>query len=274
LKKKFVSNRNYVVNNNNNNTTSSIEYPVNLLRNVALANVASKYVLVIDVDMLPSSNLERQFSSFIERLKAKEANDRKDKAARGRIASALEQHATKRRKDKIAFVVPAYELSLQDEDVSGSFANVPRNKEQLLDLKREFGSVRPFYSQVCWKCQKYTEYDRWESVPENETLGVVFSRRWADPWEPFFIAEKDEMPLYDERFKQYGFNRIQQVCELHIAGFKFQVLNNPYLLHLGFKEPDQFHSKKQAENDRNRLIFRKFKQELKLKYPLSRDRCY
>ena len=132
---------------------------------------------------------------------------------------------------------------------------------------------------------------------------MIKSRRWADPWEPFFIVEKAVMPLYDERFKQYGFNRIQQVCggftygvvkklktpresnfgnfcschqvcEMHIAGFEFQVLDTPFLLHLGLKEKDEFHSKKQSENDQNRLLFRKFKQELKQKYPLSTDRCY
>ena len=103
---------------------------------------------------------------------------------------------------------------------------------------------------------------------------VVLSRQWADPWEPFFIAEKSQLPLYDERFKQYGFNRIQQVCESHVAGFEFRILNDPFLIHVGFKEKNHFHADKREENDKNRLLFRKFKQELKMKYPGNPRRCY
>lgn len=29
----------------------------------------------------------------------------------------------------------------------------------------------------------------------------------------------------------YGFDRIQQICELHAAGYKFSVLNNAFLVH-------------------------------------------
>ena len=37
----------------------------------------------------------------------------------------------------------------------------PTNKKELIrDWKA--GTVRPFYSDVCWKCQKYTQYDYWQ----------------------------------------------------------------------------------------------------------------
>ena len=39
------------------------------------------------------------------------------------------------------------------------------------------------------------------------------------------------MPLFDERFMVYGFDRIQQICELHVAGYSFAVLNNAFLVH-------------------------------------------
>ena len=39
------------------------------------------------------------------------------------------------------------------------------------------------------------------------------------------------VPLFDERFKQYGFDRQEQICELHVAGYTFSVLNNAFLVH-------------------------------------------
>ena len=72
---------------------------------------------------------------------------------------------------------------------------------------------------------------------------------------------------------QYGFNRISQVCETHIAGFNFMVLNNAFLIHHGFKVKESFHSAKDEENARNRDIFRTFKKELKIKYPRSTRHC-
>ena len=74
-------------------------------------------------------------------------------------------------------------------------------------------------------------------------------------------------------FFQYGFNRISQVCETHIAGYDFVVLNNAFLVHHGFKTKEGFHSAKDEENNRNRDIFRTFKKELKLKYRQSTRHC-
>ena len=65
-----------------------------------------------------------------------------------------------------------------------------------------------------------------------------------------------------------------QVCELHVAGYKFSVLDNAFLVHKGFKSTDSFHAGKDLEQEQNRLLFRQFKEELKTKYPESQRRCY
>ena len=41
-------------------------------------------------------------------------------------------------------------------------------------------------------------------------LDIAYSVKWTPTWEPLYIAHRD-VPLYDERFIQYGFNRIEQV---------------------------------------------------------------
>ena len=47
-------------------------------------------------------------------------------------------------------------------------------------------------------------------VPLDPKMSVAMEIDWQYPWEPFFIAPR-RMPLFDERFVQYGFNRVSQV---------------------------------------------------------------
>ncbi|GLH07518.1 N-acetyllactosaminide beta-1,3-N-acetylglucosaminyltransferase [Gryllus bimaculatus] len=216
------------------NYAGSHSFPNNLLRNVARRGVATEFVLVVDVDMLPSANLRQDFYNF---------------AVKSRLFSES------RREDKTVYVVPAFEVR---ENVPA-----PRIKAELLQLADK-GDLRPFYIELCWKCQK---------EPPSSGLSPLFEVLWKDPWEPFYIA-RNSVPFYDERFKQYGFNRISQVCELHVAGYKFSVLNNGFLVHRGLKTTSSFHLNKDLDQERNRLLFRQFKVELREKYPESSRRCY
>ncbi|XP_042243473.1 uncharacterized protein LOC121880381 isoform X2 [Homarus americanus] len=127
------------------------------------------------------------------------------------------------------------------------------------------------------KCypERYTDYPAWEKKSEVKAGKVepLYEVLWQDPWEPFYIAST-KVPLYDERFRQYGFNRISQVCELHVAGYRFLVLDSAFVIHRGFKTNTGFHTTKDVEQERNRILFRQFKGELKERYPESSRRCY
>lgn len=59
-------------------------------------------------------------------------------------------------------------------------------------------------------CKVHTDYESWQKEPPALELAPLFEVLWKDPWEPFYIA-RNTVPFYDERFKQYGFNRISQV---------------------------------------------------------------
>uniref|UniRef100_A0A8C5MSM5 Beta-1,4-glucuronyltransferase 1 n=1 Tax=Leptobrachium leishanense TaxID=445787 RepID=A0A8C5MSM5_9ANUR len=221
------------------NYSGNASYPNNLLRNVARAGVPTGiFTLVMDIDMVPSEGLR---SGFL------------DLAAGGVDA-------------RMVFVVPAFEIR--------HTRRLPGTKEELLRLY-QVGEVRAFYEELCPRCQAPTNYSRWLNLMEKEStskLGVAYIVEWKDPWEPFYIGSS-EVPAYDERFKQYGFNRISQSCELNMAGFSFAVLDSAFLLHKGHKLPGDFHSQKDAENRRNRQLYRGFKEELKMKYPDSPRHC-
>ena len=173
---KLAQSRNYAF-------SSNTQYPNNLLRNVAISNAQTEYTFVVDIDMLPSSNLHRDFSDFI---------DRHYRTTHNKI---LEKDT--------AFVIPTFELQ--------NGISVPRDKKSLLQLWKQ-REVRPFYYEMCWRCQKPTDYDAWRNLSHSSAsaLSIGYEVEWKDPWEPFYIGTRS-MPRYDERFKQYGFNRISQV---------------------------------------------------------------
>lgn len=217
---------------------SNVSYPNNLLRNVARSGTDTAYILVIDIDMIPSANLHHQFVTMLMR---------REPAA-----------------DEV-LVLPAFEIR--------HIRKMPASKSELVQLY-QVGEVRPFYDELCPRCQAPTNYSLWVNLASKSSgpLEVSYTINWVDPWEPFYISARS-VPLYDENFRQYGFNRISQACELHIAGYRFSVVSNAFLLHKGFKVQGEFHSRKDEENRKNRILFRSFKESLKAKYPTSPRRC-
>ena len=153
-------------------------YPNNLLRNVALDNSETEYAFVVDIDMIPSANLSSDFSAFIAGARHLYPGDR-----------------------LMVYVVPAFEI--RDR------TSTPADKLGLLQLWNR-KHVRPFYQELCWKCHRHTNYTVWRNLSLAEPMAVGFEATWHDPWEPFYITPLT-IPRYDERFKQYGFNRISQV---------------------------------------------------------------
>ena len=157
-------------------TLDGIKYPNNLLRNVALRNARTRHVLPIDIDMLPNEGLHGDFVRYLHRN-----ND-----------SAADQ--------RTVYVVPVFEIR--------AHVAPPRDKMALLSLWRA-RLARPFYYELCAKCQRPTNYRMWANL-SDVTMRVAYDVAWKDPWEPFYLAPAS-IPHYDERFKQYGFNRISQV---------------------------------------------------------------
>lgn len=214
-----------------------VEYPNNLLRNVGLSVCSNGFVFVVDIDMLPSQGLHEQFQRMITMKPFQ-------------------------RLQKFAYVVPAFEASIQ-----GIFAN----KSDLLVLVRK-GLARPFYKYLCDKCQGATNYEKWINLENKANLDGAYEVSWRPSWEPFYILPWNA-PKYDERFKQYGFNRISHTCEVFLSGYRFIVLNQAFLIHDGFKSEQKFHYNKKNDEIKNRLNYNLFLRSLNQKYPQSPMKC-
>lgn len=161
--------KNYVMGRN-------VSYPNNLLRNVARTGTDAAYILVLDIDMVPSADLHHQFVMML--MKREPALDE-------------------------VLVLPVFEIR--------HTRKMPASKSELAQLYL-VGEVRPFYEELCPRCQAPTNYSRWINLVSKSSgpLEVAYTLNWVDPWEPFYIGAKS-VPLYDENFRQYGFNRISQV---------------------------------------------------------------
>jgi len=153
-----------------------------------MENARSKYVFVVDIDMLPSAGLYSGFSHSVKNM----------------TDSLVDS-------DRVVFVVPAFEIK-------DSIGVIPKDKQTLVRMWYK-KVVRPFYQELCWKCQRYTNYAAWRNITMTADLAVSFEAEWKDPWEPFYIAPRT-VARYDERFKQYGFNRISQVC-CHFSNYYY-----------------------------------------------------
>ena len=130
------NNNNNNLNNNNNNNhiiqdifddSSSLGlYPINFLRNVAIKHVATKFVLMLDVDFMPSPNLRQILPPY--------------------LATALPNSG---------FVLPAFEV-----DGLKYLLQMPRSKAALLRLVAS-GAARQIHLQMAPESQRATNYERW-----------------------------------------------------------------------------------------------------------------
>lgn len=174
-------------------------YPINMLRNIGIRLVSTKYVLVVDVDLLPKPGMYEDVRKFLKKF----------------------QKHTKH----TAFVVPAFETSagVTRKDLMDIF---PADKTALLNLWNRTKQLKPFYLDVFYSGQGPTNFQHWQ----NATKPYVVP--WRGCYEPYLLTETGLFGLYDERFVGYGLNKIQKVFELAVKGFKFAVLPGEFLIHI------------------------------------------
>ncbi|ESO03937.1 hypothetical protein HELRODRAFT_172968 [Helobdella robusta] len=218
------------------------DYPNNLLRNVAESSCSTAFKLVLDIDIFPSANLHKAFGEMIEKHPLY-------------ISQA----------QKLAYIVPVFETESPEELLS------IKSKERLLRSVR-LNRTRQFYVAVCAKCQRATNYKKWLELKVSSDLKGAYEIIWEPSYEPFYILPSTA-PSYDERFSQYGFNRVSHACELHVSGYRFIVLNNAFLVHDTFKLQTSFHSDKRDDELINRVKYQKFKEDLLQKYSTSLKYC-
>jgi len=207
-----------------------LEYPINKLRNIGLDHVITSYVLVLDIDLLPSIGLDEAINhAIILALEVRVDDDG------NRSLDPLD-----------AIVVPAFERkpsakcnSLQDcLDLAQQNSDfIPSTIEDLKSCVNSHQCI-VFQSDVNWEGHFDTKSLEWlenDNTSSLTTIECFHSQRYEPyvviPWCPLqknavqrLDVHKPRSPYYDERFHGYGKNKIQQIAHLREKGHKFSIM--------------------------------------------------
>ncbi|KAK3890386.1 hypothetical protein Pcinc_005670 [Petrolisthes cinctipes] len=178
-------------------------YPQNLLRNVARNACNTRFTFVLDVDMILVNNIDTHLNNFFARNSSRECS-------------------------KCAYIVPTYEIHT-------TVSHNPENKQQLLHLLNK-KLARRFHERSFYPNQGNSELSKWEKLNLTSEFGVGYIiPDYVMQWEPIYIAQGD-IPMFDERFIGFGYDRSSQFLEMAMAGFSWHMLNNAFTCHRGFQE--------------------------------------
>lgn len=227
--------------------TNLTRYPINAMRNAALAAVKTSHVLAVDVDFLPS----------IELYSALRAQSDALSSARG-----------------LAVVVPAFQRkgnpSLKDFFVARDTTMRQRDRDALApatvnSLALCLAAAKCIVFDATWNPDAHSTTDSaaWleeagrfaqgafhsavgalrhrpvvlgrdppatlvESWPPLRQLPCFLSSRF----EPFVVLKTSEAPAFNETFEGYGKNKIEYVARLRYSGFAFAVLPVGFVCHV------------------------------------------
>ncbi|XP_076252520.1 beta-1,4-glucuronyltransferase 1-like isoform X2 [Rhynchophorus ferrugineus] len=204
---------------------SSIDwYPINVCRNVAREAAYTDYVMVCDVELMPSQGLVTRFIHMVSHYECPTDCDR------------------------TIYVVPIFEV----EDTE----QVPRSKPELVSLIDQEKAVY-FHRKVCMHCQKFPGLEKWKNSDPGDTIKPLLVTKREMPynrWEPIFIGTKKE-PLYNEKLSWEGYqDKMLQMLEICLMKYNLVVLDGAFLVHWpGMKKS------KSKEND-SRKIFKQMNQ--------------
>jgi len=162
-------------------------YPINALRNLAMSHAATELVFLLDVDFVPSAGLLREL---------------------GHDHRLLHQLKTTR----TALVIPAFEVSPDHR--------LPRQQAALSSLLGGCSppAASPFHCSHFPAGHTPTDFARWLTASER------YAVEYALNFEPYVVVSRKWLPLYDERFRGYGHNKISHLYAVAAAGATFEVM--------------------------------------------------
>ncbi|GJQ65399.1 hypothetical protein Trydic_g7509 [Trypoxylus dichotomus] len=182
-------------------TRNRLSYPVNVCRNAAKIASNTHYVLVSDVELVPSEHLASRFLKMIEKVPKRLTNP------------------------SIVYVVPVFEIERYEE--------IPRSKNKLLDLIKDERAVY-FHRHLCFHCQKFPGLQNWLQDDPGDIVKPLLSVKREYPfhrWEPIYIGTKSD-PYYSEVLTWEGKqDKMTQMLEMCLIGYKFVILDGAFLVH-------------------------------------------
>ncbi|XP_060531016.1 beta-1,4-glucuronyltransferase 1-like [Cylas formicarius] len=177
----------------------TVVYPVNVCRNVARNSSLTKFVMVSDIQLMPSKDLARRFLQMVDKYHKNNTGE--------------------------VFVVPIFEVEETER--------VPRTKNELIRLLADRKAVY-FHGMVCEHCQKFPAIEKWVMSDSGKTIKPFYTVKRRFPyhrWEPIFIGTNAE-PLYNEKLSWDGLqDKMPQSLEMCLRDYDYTVLDGCFLVH-------------------------------------------
>lgn len=58
-----------------------------------------------------------------------------------------------------------------------------------------------------------------------------YPARFKMGYEPYVLVSRSMVPLYDERFRGYGFDKVMHIWQMHVQGFHFVMHPSAFVVH-------------------------------------------
>lgn len=204
------------------------QYPVNKLRNIGLNALETQLFLMMDVDFLPSENLEAAIQRYF--LPTSEFY-------------SLDNDS--QQQQRIAMVVPAFErknATCSSPKECQSFLTkyrqfIPRSFEEIGPCVKR-GSCEVFHAEEFLEGHLTTGTESWlKGDFSDSALKSNIPRKincfTSYEYEPYVVLPwcNGSTPYYDERFFGYGKNKIEYISHLRFLNYSFHVLPEGFLVH-------------------------------------------
>lgn len=195
------------------NSSMAHQYPHNTLRNLAVENARSDYLLPLDVDFLPSQNAHEDIAGFLQNT----------------------SWFTENLHNQTLFILPVFSLA--------GGIGPPQTRQELVTMYNNRTAKQWHYHSGHAKI----DYRKWIGGRRQQTgsQAISYPILPKNEFEPYFICFRPGLPKYWEDFRGFGFDKVSFVHELILKGHQFQVLWDFFVVHL-------YHPKA-SQADRNAL---------------------
>jgi hypothetical protein len=226
-------------------------FPMNVLRNVAMSNVHTDFVLYIDADFLPSHGARKYLD-----------------------AAVVRPSVNRLLRSRQVFVVPAFErYQTASSGQQGGLWTVARLFQEL-----NSGQTVPFHMKGYFPGHAWTDFPSWVRVSQKEDP-EPYKVSWHPGFEPYYLALAASLPPAYDGFIGFGYNKVCWVQEVACT-HDFWVMPKVFVVHYNHDCEDakvvsrtkqncaqERWKKHRAEQERNSLVAAtEFHQYLKRSY--------
>ncbi|KAL3939771.1 MAG: hypothetical protein SGBAC_005574, partial [Bacillariaceae sp.] len=154
---------------------TSLAYPANILRNVAMEGIESFYFVAMDVDLIPlPKNCHSKLSETMSRVS---------------IAN----------RTKTLFVLPAFSLLPEKGEKYANASEVPRTKRKAVAMARR-GRIEQFWKRKFPPGHAPSRYPAWMKAGEGskDFYRLTMTKATSTKYEPYVLGFKPGVPRYWE----------------------------------------------------------------------------